>query len=137
MGGIIPLFYNTKQEVFTFPEMFARILKFIKEDPQNSYRIAIGTDSMVRTTTCFITAVLVHRVGKGAIGFLKKLLSPTNSFLTSKISYETTFSQEIAYLFTPELIDEIYETILQADQTKHLGLEIHIDIGPPADRHGN
>ncbi len=76
MGGYNPLFYNTKQEVFTFPEMFARILKFIKEDPQNSYRIAIGTDSMVRTTTCFITAVLVHRVGKGAIGFLKKITHP-------------------------------------------------------------
>lgn len=129
--GYNPLFYNTRQEVFTFPEMFARILKFIKEDPQNSYRIAIGTDSMVRTTTCFITAVLVHRVGKGAIGFLKKITIPRPIHsLRQKISYETTFSQEIAYLFTPELIDEIYETILQADQTKHLGLEIHIDIGP-------
>jgi hypothetical protein len=60
-----PLFRNTKQETLTFSEMFSRILRFIKEDPKSSYRIAIGTDSMVKTSSCFITAVLVHRVGKG------------------------------------------------------------------------
>ena len=47
-----PLFRNTKQETLTFSEMFSRILSFIKEDPKSSYRIAIGTDSMVKTSSC-------------------------------------------------------------------------------------
>jgi predicted RNase H-related nuclease YkuK (DUF458 family) len=125
-----PLFRNTKQETFTFTEMFSRILNFIKEDSKTSYRIAIGTDSMVKTTTCFITAVLVHRVGKGAIAFLKKVIIPRPIHsLREKISTEITFTQEIAYMFTPERIDQIYEAVLTADETNHLDLEIHIDIG--------
>jgi predicted RNase H-related nuclease YkuK (DUF458 family) len=125
-----PLFRNTQQEIFTFTEMFTRILSFIREDSKTSYRIAIGTDSMVKTTTCFITAVLVHRVGKGAIGFLKKVIIPRPIHsLREKISTEITFTQEIAYMFTPERIDKIYEAVLSDDEANHLDLEIHIDIG--------
>ena len=127
-----PLFRNTKQETLTFSEMFSRILRFIKEDPKSSYRIAIGTDSMVKTSSCFITAVLVHRVGKGAIGFLKKVIIPRQIHsLREKISTEITFTQEIAYMFTPERIDQIYEAVFTDDDDKnHLNLEIHLDIGP-------
>lgn len=127
-----PLFRNTKQETLTFSEMFSRILSFIKEDPKSSYRIAIGTDSMVKTSSCFITAVLVHRVGKGAIGFLKKVIIPRPiRSLREKISTEITFTQEIAYMFTSERIDQIYEVVLSDDDTSnHLDLEIHLDIGP-------
>ncbi|MDD2212571.1 MAG: ribonuclease H-like YkuK family protein [Clostridia bacterium] len=126
-----PLFRNTKQETLTFSEMFSRILSFIKEDPKTSYRIAIGTDSMVKTSSCFITAVLVHRVGKGAIGFLKKVIIPRPIHsLREKISTEITFTQEIAYMFTPERIDRIYEAVLtDEDKANHLNLEIHLDIG--------
>lgn len=128
-----PMFRNTKQETLTFSEMFSRILAFIKEDPKSSYRIAIGTDSMVKTSTCFITAVLVHRVGKGAIGFLRKVTIPRPiRSLREKISMEITFSQEIAFMFTPERIDQIYEAVLNDndDISNHLNLEIHLDIGP-------
>jgi len=127
-----PLFHNTKQETLTFQEMFARILSFINEDPKSSYKIAIGTDSMVKTSSCFITAVLVHRIGKGAIGFLKKIVIPRQiRSLREKISTEINFTQEIAYMFTPERIDQIYEAIFAAtDDSNHLNLEIHLDIGP-------
>ena len=112
--------------------MFSRILCFIKEDPKSSYRIAIGTDSMVKSSSCFITAVLVHRVGKGAIGFLKKVVIPRQiRSLREKISTEITFTQEIAYMFTPEYIDQIYEAVFIDDNdNNHLNLEIHLDIGP-------
>jgi len=127
-----PLFRNTRQETLTFSEMFARILSFIKEDPMSSYRIAIGTDSMVKTSSCFITAILVHRVGKGAIGFLKKVIIPRQiRSLREKISTEISFTQEIAYMFTPERIDQIYAAVFTDDEDKnHLNLEIHLDIGP-------
>lgn len=127
-----PLFRNTKQETLTFSEMFSRILGFIKDDPKSSYRIAIGTDSMVKTSSCFITAVLVHRVGKGAIGFLRKVIIPRQiRSLREKISTEITFTQEIAYMFTPERIDQIYEAVFtNDDDSNNLNLEIHLDIGP-------
>lgn len=125
------VFRNTQQEVLTFPEVFCRIIKFIQADPNSSYRIAIGTDSQVRTKSYFVTAILIHRIGKGAVGFLKEVVIPRNiKSLREKISIEIALTQEVAYLFSPEIIEQIYETILTNDYHNQLGLEIHLDIGP-------
>lgn len=127
-----PVFHNTRQEVLTFPEVFHRILNFIKDDPRSSYRIAIGTDSQVRNRTSFVTGILVHRVGKGALGFLREVSFPRHiKSLREKISLETALTQEIAYMFTPRHIDMILDVITaNGYQDIHLDLEIHLDIGP-------
>jgi predicted RNase H-related nuclease YkuK (DUF458 family) len=126
-----PVFQNMNQETLTFSQMFARIIKFIQDDPRASYRIAIGTDSQVKNKSYFVTAVLLHRVGKGAVGFLREVVIPRNiNSLREKISLEISFTQEIAYMFTPAHIDLIYDTILsQGFDNNHLDLEIHLDIG--------
>lgn len=124
------LFRNTQQEILTFPAMFARILHFIQDDPLTPYRIAIGTDSQARSKTYFVTGVLVHRVGKGAVGFIREIIIPRNiKSLREKISLEITYTQEIAYMFTPEHIEMIYEAVLAKSAKNHLDLEIHLDIG--------
>ncbi len=125
------IFHNTHQENLTFEEMFLRILQFIQDDPGSPYRIAIGTDSQVRGKTYFVTAVLLHRVGKGAVGFLKEVVIPRNiRSLREKISLEIALTQEVAYMFTPEHINLIYETILSEGYSPdQLDLEIHLDIG--------
>jgi hypothetical protein len=71
-------------------------------------------------------------VSAKAIGFLKKVIIPRQIHsLREKISTEITFTQEIAYMFTPERIDQIYEAVFTDDDDKnHLNLEIHLDIGP-------
>jgi len=123
-------FRNTWQENLTFQEMFLRILQFIQDDPGASYRIAIGTDSQVRTKSHFVTGILVHRVGKGAVGFVREVVIPRNiKSLREKISLETAFTQEIAYMFTPDCIDMIYDALISHGYSHHLDLEIHLDIG--------
>lgn len=108
----------------------SRILKFIQDDPLASYRIAIGTDSQVRSRSHFVTGILVHRVGKGAVGFIRETVISRNiKSLREKISLETAFTQEVAYMFTPEYLDKIYDVVLSHDYNQHLDLEIHLDIG--------
>lgn len=114
----------------SFEDVFLRIINFIKDDPSASYRIAIGTDSQIRNKSYFVTAILVHRVGKGAVGFIKEVvISRTIKSLREKISLETALTQEIAYMFTPHHIEQIYEAILSQGNHTHLDLEIHLDIG--------
>jgi predicted RNase H-related nuclease YkuK (DUF458 family) len=123
-------FRNTRQENLSFQEMFDRILNFIKDDPTASYRIAIGTDSQVRTRSHFVTGILVHRVGKGAVGFIREVVIPRNiKSLREKISLETAFTLEVAYMFTPDHLNVIFDTILSHGLKHHLDLEIHLDIG--------
>ncbi len=124
------IFHNTHQEKLTFDEMFTRILNFIRDDPDSSYRIAIGTDSQVKQKSYFVTGILVHRVGRGAIGFLRETVIPRNiKSLREKIVLETTFTQEIAFMFTPQYLDKLYEVLFANGYHDHLNLEIHLDIG--------
>lgn len=124
-------FYNTHYEILSFEELFKKILEFIKSDPSASYRIAIGTDSQFKNKTYFVTAILVHRVGKGAIGYLRDIVIPRNiKSLREKISLETAYTLEVAYMFTSKHLDLIYDAVLSEEkQQNHLDLEIHLDIG--------
>ena len=45
-------------------EVVDDLLAYIAEEPELSYKLIIGTDSQVREETYFVTAVVVHRVGK-------------------------------------------------------------------------
>lgn len=116
----------------TFKEAFAEIVKFIKADTNSSYKISIGTDSQVGNGTLFVTCIHVHRVGKGAIGFLhRSLMSRPIKNLREKIYMETCISLQLAYLFDEEKIGLIYEALGQNDKsrTKGVAFEFHIDIG--------
>ena len=64
------LFQNTRQKGLSFEEVYLQLTHFIREDPMYQYRLSIGTDSQVTRTTVFATAIHLHRVGRGAIGFI-------------------------------------------------------------------
>ena len=51
----------------SFDEVFNDMINYVQEQPESDYKIIIGTDSsIVRITLCFVTAIIVHRIGKGA-----------------------------------------------------------------------
>lgn len=116
----------------TFKEVFEEIVRYIKADTDSSYKISIGTDSQVGSSTLFVTCIHVHRVGKGAIGYLHKsqLARPIKN-LREKIYMETCISLQLAYLFDEQKIDLIYKA-LGKDHTlssKGITFEFHIDVG--------
>ncbi|HOV79122.1 MAG TPA: ribonuclease H-like YkuK family protein [Bacillota bacterium] len=103
-----------------FGEMMSDIIRYIKGLPTSSYKIIIGTDSQVRSETCFITAIIVHRLGKGARYYYRKKVQRKIRSLRQKIFYETALSLEIGGMVHKYFADIGYDD---------LNVEIHIDVG--------
>jgi uncharacterized protein len=125
-------FYNLSESDMTFEQVVERLIAFMKKDPRAIYTLSIGTDSHVhQKETRFISAIHLHRKGRGAWGCLKNVTirRPILS-LREKISHETALSQEIACMFTSDVIDQ-FSTILlpYIDEGADLNVEIHLDIG--------
>lgn len=118
-------FRTLSKEGMTFSDVFDDVISFIKGDINCSYRISVGTDSQVRTSTVFVTCIHVHRVGKGAIGFLHKCsINRAIRNLREKVYMETCASLQLAYLFDNDKIRRI-KSLLGNKVT----FEFHIDVG--------
>jgi len=124
------VFRSINKGEMTFKEVYSEILSFISLDTNCSYRISIGTDSQTSSKTVLVSCILVHRIGRGAIGFLHKsqIPRPVKS-LREKIYLETCASLQIAYLFDDEKIKNIINTVNSTGKSKHVYFEFHIDIG--------
>lgn len=113
-------FISPTKGKMTFAEMMDDIVEYIKGLPSSSYKIIIGSDSQVRQETCFITAVIVHRQGKGARYYYRKKMQRKVKSLRQKIFYETSLSLEIGSQIAKHLAECGID---------HIEVEIHIDIG--------
>lgn len=100
------------------------ITNYIRGLPTSAYKIIIGSDSQVKTETCFITAVVVHRLGKGARYYYRKLGHRQIKSLRQKIFYETALSLEVG-----GMVNRYFAESGFAD----LEVEIHIDVGNKGD----
>ena len=110
----------------TTPRMIKKIAGFIKEDPNSFYRLVIGTDSQVSRLNgashcAYVTAIVIHRQGKGARYFWHKEKMKAPAALRDKIYTETQKSLETAQRMVPALRKEI--------SAAKYDLEIHIDVG--------
>lgn len=130
------IFSNSTNPHMTFDEVFVNILSFIKREPTAHYKLAIGSDSQVKSSTYFISAIHLHRIGldgigKGAWGCIKKYIIPRRiSSLREKISIETSLTQELLFLFDYNHISQILDILIPyADKCADFSLEAHIDIG--------
>ncbi len=114
------LFISPSKGKLSFVEMMDDVICFIRGLPSSSYKIIIGTDSMVRNETCFVTAVVVHRQGKGARYYYHKKIQRKIKSLRQKIFYETALSLELG--------SQIVEYFSQSGYAE-LPVEVHIDVG--------
>ena len=109
-------------------QVISEIEDFVNEEPRSFYRLVIGSDSQTKAINGkaeinFVTAIVVHRRGRGARYFWKKEKRYVKvPVLRDKIYTETTMSLEIAEEFVPELRKRI--------SPAKYDLEIHIDVGP-------
>ena len=125
-------FFNKSMKKICFIDVFKKILDFVKYDPKEIYTLAIGTDSQVKADcTVFISAIMIYRKGKGAWGCMSRYRTQRRIVnMREKISIETFLTQQIAYMFTPNILDEIIDIILPyIDQGAEFHHEVHIDIG--------
>lgn len=103
----------------TFDEVFADVMEYASEKPEESYRLIVGTDSQIRDGTCFVTALIVHRKGKGGRFFYTRCYEDHVRSLRQRIFYEASLSLSIASRLAEKLSESGHE----------LDMEIHLDVG--------
>lgn len=80
----------------------------------------IGSDSQMRESAIFVTAIIIHRVGKGARYFFQKQKHRYMESLRQRIYYETCLSLEVASRLSGKLAENGYSA---------MNVEIHLDVG--------
>lgn len=118
-------YFNSSLPFPVSAEQVARqIVDFMKSDRLSEYRITIGTDSQANAEqkADFVTAIVVHRIGKGARYFWTRSgeLIKFHS-LRDRITHEVLISLDSATQFSEQLA-----TFKDAPR---FDFEIHIDIG--------
>ena len=117
-------FITVTREPKTFREMVDDIFDFTKKDPESDYRIIIGTDSEGYGDVTYATAVVVHRVGKGARAFIcKNRIHTPSRVLRDKIYNESMLSLTLAQELSPHLARLLGEEFIESN------FAIHSDIG--------
>jgi predicted RNase H-related nuclease YkuK (DUF458 family) len=105
----------------SFGEVLNEIVSIMKDDPQVHYEIMVGSDSREEPHEVdFVSAIIVHRVGKGGRYFWRRQRERGRFTLRQKIYQEATLSFELAQLLLKEL---------QARTALDYDLEIHVDVG--------
>lgn len=106
----------------TFQELFEDLVGYTNEFPDDSYKLIIGTDShsFLNESVIFVTAVVVHRVGKGGRFYYHKQKTRYMESLRQRIYYETFLSLEVATRMTEQLA---------RNGESRLNVEIHLDVG--------
>jgi uncharacterized protein len=123
-------FHSPSVGSVTVGKMIDQISSFVHSDPKEYYRLVIGSDSQAKMVNGkseidFVTAIVVHRQGKGAIYFWKKDKIEKKPILRDKIYTETMKSLETA--------QELVPALAQAMNPAKYDLEIHIDVGQKGD----
>src|SRR3954464_13026495 len=90
-------FQNLREKSMSFEQVFERIVKFMKLNPSGNYRLMVGTDSQVhRSTTVFITGIVIQNKGKGVWACIRKVVIPRKmTHLHERISLELSLTEEI------------------------------------------
>ena len=120
-------FLSPSKGAISLDKIIAEITDFVNGEPEAFYRLVIGSDSQAKringkSEITFVTAVVVHRKGKGAIYFWKKEKQIRVPILREKIYTETLLSLSCA--------QEIVPLLRAAISPAKYDLEIHIDVGP-------
>ena len=114
-------FTSPSKGELTFEETYQEIISYLDENPKELYKLIIGTDSQPHSqNVCFVTAIIIHRVGKGARYFFRRQYQRYMDNLRQRIYYETYLSLEIATMVTAKLAE---------DKNERLNVEIHLDVG--------
>lgn len=120
-------FFSPSKGYMSTSGMVAEIADFVDEEPESYYHVVIGTDSQTRkyagdAEIDFVTAIVVHRKGRGGRYFWQKERQIRKPILRDKIYTETLMSLATAELLVPLLRESL--------ASAKYDLEIHIDVGP-------
>ena len=113
--------YSPSYGSLTEQAVIEQISSFVRQDPHADYKLVIGTDShTTQHGSTFVTAVIVHRIGRGARFYFRRVRSKPMHDLRSRIYKETELSLDLVNRLMHVGLDELCAA---------WPLEIHVDIG--------
>jgi len=120
------VFISPTKGKMTIEDMVEELAGFMIEEKDYFYSLVIGTDSKSgkpnsREEIGFVTAVVIHRKGKGGRYFWQKNKIKKIGSLRDKIYTETVLSIKLAEKLVPEFTKKL--------NGERYRLEIHIDVG--------
>lgn len=115
-------FYSPSLGQLSFGNVFKDLMTYIGRLPEDKYKLIIGTDShaFLNESVVFVTAIIIHRVGKGGRYYFRKQKQYYMASLRQRIYYETFLSLEVASRLTEKLAKNGHSD---------LDIEIHLDVG--------
>lgn len=114
------LFHSPTKGPMAYERLVADLLDYVAEEPSARYKLIVGTDSHTRTDLCFVTAIIIHRLGKGARYYYRRRHQQRIRSLRQKIFYETAISLSLA--------EKLAQSLAEAG-ARALNVEIHLDVG--------
>lgn len=116
------MFNSPSYGVLTLPQVREKILFFMNVEPAERYQLVIGTDSVAKNGegTDFVTAIVVHRIGRGGVYFWKRMVEKRSFKLRPRIYHEAALSLSFAQEFLQ---------VFKNDGITQFDVEIHVDIG--------
>ena len=111
-------FISGSGDIVLFSDIAGRVVAFL--DGCDDYTIEVGTDSQTSDVTKYVTAIVIHRRGKGGIFFYFPLVCKKMPHLRDRIYMETGLSINCAA--------ELLESFLEGDMI--YDIIIHCDVGP-------
>lgn len=114
-------FTSPSKGLMTLEKVVTDILDYAGEDQSRPYKLLVGTDSQpFHKGTCFVSAIIIHRLGKGARYYYHKSFETRIYSLRQRIFYEASLSLELS--------DQLYAS-LKKQGRQDLTVEIHLDVG--------
>ena len=118
------MFHSPSYGEIDLTTVLVHINTYLRSAPNESHKIIIGSDSSpaVAGRAEFVTALVVHRVGRGGIYFWQKHTSDKMTILRDRMYREALYSLELAHIL-------VKEKVFGFGDTSTNWLEIHVDIG--------
>jgi predicted RNase H-related nuclease YkuK (DUF458 family) len=115
------VFFHPRKGKYSMDMMIREIKDYLGADRNRDYKIMIGTDSQTRTReTLFVTAIIIQRIGKGALFFYTRKSHPAMKDLRYRIYRETEYSLHCVDVLKESGFFRLAENI---------PMEIHLDVG--------
>ncbi|NLC51479.1 MAG: hypothetical protein GX764_04135 [Firmicutes bacterium] len=123
-------FYSPTKGKLSFNETYLDLIDYVNQEPHAQWKLIIGSDSQTHLNkeVTFVTAIIIHRVGKGGRYYFHKQKHRFMESLRQRIYYETYLSLEVASKLTAKLAGNGYDD--------ELNIEIHLDVGEKGETRG-
>jgi len=123
-----------KKDIFISPSqgevdqflLIEELVAFMQTEPDCNYQLVIGTDSKTsllsgKEPVDFVTAIVIHRLGRGGRYFWQRQRVEKLASLRDKIYTEALLSIKMAERVVPEFKQKL--------NGQNCQVEIHIDVG--------